>query len=79
MLLSGRSAGSEPFAGSAETSLMIDRGQDKSREVRPSVGVGKGNGGNDLARCMATPDKVRRIITLGIRSDFRTPRPQARP
>lgn len=79
MLLSGRSAGSEPFAGSAETSLMIDRGQDKSREVRRSVEVGKGNGVNDLARCMAQPGKVRRVLTLEIRSDFRTSRPQARP
>lgn len=76
---SGRSAGSEPFAGSAETSLMIEQGQDKSREVRPSVGVGKGNGVNDLARCMAPPDKVRRVLTLGIRLEFRTSRPQARP
>ena len=78
MLLSGRSAGSEPFAGSAETSLMIDRGQDKSREVRRSVGVGKGNEVNDLARCVAPPNKVWRVLTLGFRGGFRTSRRMGR-
>ena len=78
MLLSGRSAGSEPFAGSAETSLMIDRGQDKSREVRRSVEGGKDSRDNGLARCMAPPDEVRRTLSVWICGSFRTSHPKGR-
>lgn len=69
-----RSAGSQVFAGSAAPYQMIDRGQDKSREVRRSVRGGKGNSDNGLARCVTPLFKVRLALSLRKWGALRTSR-----